>query len=59
MFNLDELSALRGALNYISVQGSDVQRIAMLQMKIENIMSEIQSGPETPAPQEEKNKKNE
>lgn len=45
MFNLEELSTLRGALDIVTVQGSDVQRIANLQIKIESIISEINSGP--------------
>ena len=49
MFDLTELSTLRSALEFITVKGSDVQRIAALQIKIENeivrIQKEIQEGP--------------
>ena len=49
MFDLAELSTLRSALEFITVKGSDVQRVASLQIKIENeiikIQKEIQEGP--------------
>ena len=45
MFDLAELSTLRGALDIVTVQGSDVQRIAALQVKIETEIKKIQSGP--------------
>ena len=56
MFDLAELSTLRGALDIVTVQGSDVQRIAALQIKIENEMHKIQSGP--PIKEEKKVSKN-
>lgn len=49
MFDLGELSTLRSALEFITVKGSDVQRVAALQIKIENeiirIQKEIEAGP--------------
>ena len=49
MFELSELSTLRSALEFITVKGSDVQRVAALQIKIENemlkIQREIEAGP--------------
>ena len=57
MFNLEELSTLRSALNFISVKGSDVQRIAALQIKLENIIIDIQNGPPVEKSKDEKNLK--
>ena len=57
MFNLEELSTLRSALNFISVKGSDVQRIAALQIKLENIIIDIQNGPPVEKGKNEKNSK--
>ena len=49
MFDLSELSTLRSALEFITVKGSDVQRIAALQVKLETeiirIQKEIEEGP--------------
>ena len=49
MFDLSELSTLRSALEFITVKGSDVQRIAALQVKLETeiirIQKEIEKGP--------------
>ena len=49
MFDLGELSTLRSALEVITVQGSDVQRVAALQIKLETeivrIQKEIEAGP--------------
>ena len=58
MFDLSELSTLRSALEFITVKGSDVQRIAALQVKLETeiirIQKEIEEGPVI---KEEKKKK--
>lgn len=55
MFNLEELSTLRSALEFITVKGSDVQRVAALQIKLENTIQDIQNGPPI---EKEKNIKN-
>ncbi len=57
MFNLEELSTLRSALNFISVKGSDIQRIAALQIKLENIIVDIQNGPPVEKNKNEENPK--
>ena len=58
MFDLSELSTLRSALEFITVKGSDVQRVAALQIKLETeiirIQKEIEEGPVV---KEEKKKK--
>ena len=60
MFDLTELSTLRSALEFITVKGSDVQRVAALQIKIENeiirIQKEIEAGP--PELRDKEDKKN-
>jgi len=40
-YDVNELSVLREALNYITIKGSDAQQIAALQIKLEQNISDI------------------
>ena len=40
-YDINELSVLREALNFITIKGSDAQQIASLQVKLEQNISDI------------------
>jgi|VirMetMinimDraft_7_1064189.scaffolds.fasta_scaffold587043_2 hypothetical protein len=40
-YDVNELSVLREALNYITIKGSDAQQVAALQTKLEQNISDI------------------
>jgi len=41
MYTIEELSVLRESLNHITIKGSDAQRIAALQVKLEENISNL------------------
>ena len=47
MFNINELSVLRGSLDAITIKGSDAKQIAALQDKVEQHITNIKAGPPT------------
>lgn len=40
-YTVEELSVLREALNHITIKGSDAQRVASLQVKLETNISDL------------------
>ncbi len=47
-YNIEELSVLRESLNHITIKGSDAQRIATLQTKLEENISNLNMSVKTP-----------
>jgi hypothetical protein len=45
MFNVNELSVLRGSLDAITIKGSDAKQIAALQDKVEMHINNLKAGP--------------
>ena len=41
IYTIEELSVLRESLNHITIKGSDAQRIATLQVKLEENISNL------------------
>ena len=41
IYDIEELSVLRESLNHITIKGSDAQRIATLQIKLEENISNL------------------
>ena len=42
LFSLDELTVMRQSLNVITIQGKDAKPIAMLQEKLESLITQSQ-----------------
>lgn len=45
MFNIEELSVIRAALDVISIQGQSARKMVALQDKVDQIILDLQQGP--------------